>query len=304
MRAMVIYNPVSGRGKANQSAGAIAELLVRVPCDVELVQTQPTSPEQWLKSKLQFKPDAIVVVGGDGTLRQVASMLVGTTIPVYHAASGTENLFANAMGMLSPPEVVISSVTQGITSSIDTATANGEFMLLMASVGFDAAVVADLAAHRGTSITHFSYVFPLIRQWFSWNPPEITIQIDGEELVHAQRGWAVVANSKAYARGLNPARNANIADGKLDVVFLPLRGRLSLLKWIRWMRRGTHLHHPETIYATGKSITVKTTELAPWQIDGDTVGKLEEMKLTCVPNSLQVLQQAIAINDSTGNFSD
>ena len=40
-----------------------------------------------------------------------------------------------------------------------------------------------------------------------------------------KKGWAIVANSKAYARGLNPARDANITDGKLDVVFLPLKGR-------------------------------------------------------------------------------
>ena len=46
MRVMVIYNPVSGRGKANQSAGLIAEMLLHVPCDVELIQTQPTPPEQ------------------------------------------------------------------------------------------------------------------------------------------------------------------------------------------------------------------------------------------------------------------
>lgn len=304
MRVMVIYNPVSGRGKANQSAGTIAELLVRLPCDVDLVQTQPTSPEQWLKPKLKCKPDAVVVVGGDGTLRQVASMLVGSTIPVYHAASGTENLFANSMGMLSAPEIVVASVLQGTKTSIDTATANGEFMLLMASVGFDAAVVADLAKHRGASITHFSYVFPMLRQLLNWSVPTITITVDGEELVQAQRGWAVVANSKAYARGLNPARNANIADGKLDVVFFPLRGRLSLLKWIRLMRRGTHLHHPEIIYTTGKSVTVQTSEVFPWQIDGDPAGKLDEIKVTCVPNSLQVLQQAVAINDSPSNFGD
>jgi len=289
MRVMVIYNPVSGRGKANQSAGLIAEMLLHVPCDVELIQTQPTPPEQWLKPKLQSKPDAVVIVGGDGTLRQVASALVGSTIPVYHAASGTENLFANSMGMQSHPEVVMSSITQGSTTSIDTAIANGEFMLLMASVGFDAAVVADLAAHRGASITHLSYVFPLMRQWFNWNPPEISIQVDGEDLIRTQRGWAVVANSKAYARGLNPARNAINTDGKLDVVFLPLKGRFSLLKWIRLMRRGTHLHHPDISYATGKKVTVQTGELAPWQVDGDSIGIADEMKIACVPKSLCVM---------------
>jgi len=290
MRVMVIYNPVSGRGKACISAVAIAEQFLRTTSEVELIQTQPALPEHWLKPKLQFKPEAIVVVGGDGTLRQVASMIVGSTIPVYHAASGTENLFAKSMGMLSHPEVVVSSVTHGNTKSIDTATANGEFMLLMASVGFDAAVVEDLAEHRGNTITHLSYIAPIIRQLFNWNPPVITIEVDGEKLVTSQKGWAVIANSKAYARGLNPARNANIADEKLDVVFLPLKSRLQLLRWIRLARRGTHLHHPDAIYSQGKTISVQTTEPSPWQIDGDSAGDTTEMNITCVPKSLRALE--------------
>jgi diacylglycerol kinase family enzyme len=289
MRVMVVYNPISGRGRSCKLAVAIAELLLRVPCDVELVQTQATPPEQWLKPKLLCDPDAIVVVGGDGTLRQVASVVVETEIPLYHAACGTENLFANSMCMLSPPKVVVSAIENGKTATIDTATANGEFMVLMASVGFDAGVVADLAKHRGTSITHLSYIAPIICQLFKWNPPNITISVDGKELVVNKKGWAVVANSKAYARGLNPARDAIIDDGKLDVVFLPLSGRLSVWKWIRLMKRGTHLHHPEAVYARGENIKVQTAKLSPWQIDGDSIGGAIEMKIKCVPRSLTVL---------------
>lgn len=289
MRVMVIYNPISGRGKSYKNAGAIAELLLRIPCDVELVQTQPSPPELWLKPKMQCNPDAVVVVGGDGTLRQVASILVGTDIAVYHAACGTENLFAKSMGMSSTPDAIVDAIENAKAQTIDTATANGEFMILMTSVGFDAGVVMDLANHRGTSITHLSYIAPILRQLFSWNPPTISIEVDGEELVTNKTGWTVVANSKAYARGLNPARDASVTDGKLDVVFLPLKGRYSLWKWIRLMKRGMHLHHPDAIYSRGKTISVQTIEPSPWQIDGDPAGDATEMNITCVPKSLSVI---------------
>ena len=289
MRVMIIYNPISGRGKSGKNAVAIAESLLRVPCDVELVQTQPTSLSKLSTVKFEFTPDVVVVVGGDGTLRQVASTLTGTSIPIYHAACGTENLFAKSMGMLALPEVVLHSVESGDSHTIDTALVNGKCMVLMASVGFDAAVVNDLAEHRGTSITHLSYVMPIIRQLIKWNPPVITITVDGKEIITTQKGWAVVANSKAYARGLNPARDASVTDGELDVLFLPLSGRLSLWKWIRLMKRGTHLHHPNVIYCRGKSIIVQTTQPSPWQIDGDSSGDAIEMNITSVPNSLSVL---------------
>ena len=290
MRVFILYNPVSGRGRACNMAYAIAEQFVNSTCDVEMIATQLGDPRKWLEPKLKVTPDAVIVVGGDGTLRQVASVLVGTTIPVYHAGSGTENLFAKSMSANNAPESVVDAVKSGDTSEIDTATANGEFMLLMASVGFDAAVVTDLANNRGSSITYFSYIMPCVRQLLKWNPPEISIVVDSEKPVSNKKGWAIVANSKQYACGLNPARNANIADGTLDVVFLPLKGRLSLFKWIRLMHRGPHLHHPDVVYETGNKIEVRTTEPAPWQLDGDGIGDATEMKLVCVPKSLCVLQ--------------
>jgi diacylglycerol kinase family enzyme len=272
-------------------AVAIAQRFLQSTCDVELIPTQVDDPQKWLTPRLAFKPDVAIVVGGDGTLRQVASILVGTKIPVYHVGSGTENLFAKSMNTNNAtPDSISDSVLHGESIKIDTATANGEFMLLMASVGFDAAVVTDLANNRGNSITHFSYIMPCARQFLKWNPPEMTIVVDGKKLVSNKKGWLVVANSKQYARGLNPARNANIADGKLDVVFLPLKGRLSLFKWIRLTHRGTHLHHPDVVCATGCEIEVSTTSPAPWQLDGDGIGDATEMKLVCVPNSLCVLQ--------------
>ncbi|MBC8201784.1 MAG: NAD(+)/NADH kinase [Planctomycetes bacterium] len=290
MRVLVLYNPVSGRGKACHLAVAIAQQFLQSPCDVELIQTQAGDPQKWLTPKLAFKPDAVIAVGGDGTLRQVASVLAGSTVPVYHAGSGTENLFAKSMNTnRATPESVANAVFGGERIEIDTATANGKFMLLMASVGFDAEVVTDLAETRGNSITHFSYIMPFVRQLLKWKTPEITIAVDGKVILQNKKGWAVVANSKQYARGLNPARNANITDGKLDVVFLPLAGRLSLLKWIRLMHRGTHLHHQDVIYASGCEIEVSTTSPAPWQLDGDSIGEATKMKLVCVPKSLHVL---------------
>jgi len=304
MRVMVLYNPVSGRGHACQSAGAIAEAFLQTQCDVELIPTQATAPEVWLIPALTFEPEAVVVVGGDGTLRQIASALVSSEIPIYHAPSGTENLFATSMGMTADPQLVVASVMQNSVISIDTATANGSFMLLMASVGFDAAIVADLAKHRGESITRMSYVMPFIRQSLRWDPPELTIHVDGECIVRARHGWVIVANDSAYACGSNPARNADISDGELDVLFVPFRKRLMALRWLWRLANGTHIRHSDAVNARGKEVIVRSTSDSPWQIDGDPVCDTAEMDIKCTPASLVVLQQTVTIDDSTGNSVD
>ncbi|MDP6693579.1 MAG: acylglycerol kinase family protein, partial [Phycisphaerales bacterium] len=115
-------------------SGEISSLLLKEGCDVELLATQADDSQKWLAPRLK-QIDRVVAVGGDGTLRSVASCLVGTGIPVYHAASGTENLFAKSMRMSNEPKEVTHTILNGDISRIDTASANSEFLLLMASVG-------------------------------------------------------------------------------------------------------------------------------------------------------------------------
>ena len=289
-RILIAYNPVSGRGRASQFATAIAAELVQHPCDVEMCPTQSTEPSEWFMPMLQSKPDAVIAVGGDGTLRQIASMLVETSIPVYHAASGTENLFAKSLSLSIDPPRIADAVLRNQVKTIDTAIANHSFMLLMGSVGFDADVVARLAASRGNSITHLSYAVPILKTLALFSPPTITIDVDGTSAVENQTGFAVVANSRAYARGLNPAREAIIDDGLLDVVFLPIRTRLQFLKWVRLMKKGTHLHHQDAVQLRGESVTVSTNLPAFVQLDGDTIGKHSKVTYTIKKHSLCVLE--------------
>jgi diacylglycerol kinase family enzyme len=161
----------------------------------------------------------------------------------------------------------------------------------MASVGFDADVVSDLSENRGKSITHLSYLKPCIRRFLGFSAPEISIKVDDAQVVEKQKGWVVVANSPAYARGLNPARNASMTDGRLDLVFLPIHSRRSLINWILRMKRGAHLLHETAVEHRGRTIEIKPSAPACWQLDGDAPERNKTTKLEIVsqPSSLTII---------------
>ncbi len=291
MRVIVAFNPISGRGHAARMSGDIGEALLRAGVDVERMETSPGDPSTWLLPRMTGV-DRIVVVGGDGTMRRVASALVGGDVPLYHAPSGTENLFAKSMHMSASPDDVVAAITGGKVLRIDTATANGAFLLLMASMGYDAAVVADLARHRSGSITHWSYALPMLRQLLGFKSPRLTIDVDGERIVDDRRGWVVVANSPAYAKGLNPARHASVTDGLLDVVFLPVKKRSDIIWWMGKLMRGTHLDHSGVISRQGEDIVIASDEPAVWQLDGDPSPDAEgtrSLDVRIVPASLPII---------------
>lgn len=269
MQVLIAFNPVSGRGRSAQLAEELASTLTDAGYETQQVPTPATVDAGWLASKETGDTVAAIAVGGDGTMRMVAAELAGGDVPVYHAACGTENLFATSMGLSPDPARVLAAIEAGNVQRIDTASAGGAFMLLMCSVGIDAAIVADLDARRGASITHWTYAMPIARQLLQFRHPTLSVIVDGEHIVDGCRGWVVVANSPAYARGLNPARDASLTDGLLDVLFLPVGGLLQSLAWVQRMMRGVQLRHPAAVHARGTAVTIESDPASPWQLDGD-----------------------------------
>jgi len=146
---------------------------------------------------------------------------------------------------------------------------NNQPFALMVSVGFDAEVVHDLLRHRNGSISHWSYVPPILRQLREWRPPELRITVDGSPVGLDGPGMVVVANCRQYGFRFDPAVRASMTDGLLDLVFLPVRSRLGLLNMIIRCRARRHLRHPGVRYVTGRSIRVECETPQRFQVDGD-----------------------------------
>ena len=96
----------------------------------------------------------------------------------------------------------------------------------------------------------------MARQLFKWNAPNINVTIDGQELETNEPSMIIVANSCQYAARLDPARDADMSDGQLDVVVLPIKSKLQLITWLVKCRRGSHLKDRRLIQCKGRHIKI------------------------------------------------
>lgn len=268
MRVLVLYNPISGAGRSIGVAERVRDAATGDGHRATLAPTRLAPTTEWLDPMLA-EHDALVVVGGDGAVRMASGAAGRTDTPLYHFPAGTENLFAREFGFDRRMSRVLGALRGGRVQRVDVGLANDQRFLLMASVGFDAEVVRDLASRRTGSITHASYVAPIIRQLWRYAPPVLRIEVDGATVVSAGRGMVVVANSRQYGQRLDPARRASMCDGRLDVVFLPAPRRRDVLAWMVRCRRGRHLRRPELGYWTGGKVRVVSMPAGPFQLDGD-----------------------------------
>jgi diacylglycerol kinase family enzyme len=268
MKVLVLYNPISGAGRAVGAAERLREALDAAGHAATIAPTRLAPAHEWLDPMLA-EPGALVIVGGDGAVRMVSGAAARTDTPIYHYPSGTENLFAREFGFTRSRSGVIDALARGDVRRVDVGTANGKGFLLMASVGFDAEVVHDLSGRRTGGISHASYLGPILRQLRRYAPPRLTIEVDGEPLVEGARGFAVIGNSRQYGWRFDPARRASMVDGKLDVVFFPAPTRRRLLGWAIACRLGRHLRRKGLAYRTGGEVRLLCEEAVPFQIDGD-----------------------------------
>lgn len=292
MRVLVIFNPISGAGRAAAAAEQLATSLAGPDRDVRTAATQRGHPSTWLDGLLNDR-EVLIVAGGDGAVRLAADAADRTGVALYQYPMGTENLFARAFGMSADPAQVAGALDARRIVDIDAGSANGEIFTLMTSVGFDADVVHDLDRRRRGAITRWHYVAAIMRQLVHWSPRTISVTVDGEPIgpVDGAPAMVVIANSRAYGARLDPARRASMTDGLLDVVYMPAANRASIAGWALACRCGRHLSRSNLIYRRGESVEVVAASAIQHQIDGDraTVPPSDRLTVSIRKSALRVL---------------
>ena len=265
-RVVVLFNPASGRGKAERFARALTASLRADGWTVD-----PRSIHDPNAGASFEGARAVVVIGGDGTVHRAAPKIANAGVPMCIAPMGTENLLAKELSMSTDIDYLRGLIRHGAATEIDLPSVNGVSFLVMCSVGLDAAIVHAVEANRTGKIRKSAYLRPTLDQVRRPTLPALRVVVDGEPVIDGQPGMLVVANCRRYGGGLNPTPNASMTDGLLDVAFYPMRNALDAIRWAALSRLGQHETARGFIKARGRHIEVTSDdEIAPpFQIDGE-----------------------------------
>lgn len=108
------------------------------------LQTTPQDPGTRMTARaVDQGVDLVVCCGGDGSVRAVAAALAGTGVPLGVVPTGTGNLLARNLNLPLDLETAVEVALTGRDRRVDVGVAGGERFVVMAGVGFDAAMVAD-----------------------------------------------------------------------------------------------------------------------------------------------------------------
>ncbi len=287
---MIVVNPRSGKGCGTRVERELRSALESAGHQVRSIMIDNLELLDGIGSA---DLDCLIAVGGDGTVHAVLGFAVRTGAPLYHAPLGTENLFSREFGMTPAPERVCRAVENGKTLRVDLARCDGTRFAVMCGLGFDANVIESLHKSRKGSISHISYVRPVLRELVKPRRTPLSVEIDGEQVVDRGKGQLFIANSKQYALRCNYAQRASMTDGATDLVFLPCKSIIGLVSWWARARLRRHLRSPRAVYRVGQTLRVTShADGAAVQIDGEymrTLSNGESMRITTEPGAMRVL---------------
>jgi len=220
--------------------------------------------------------DLVCPLGGDGTVRSVASALVGTDTPLGLLPGGTGNLLARNLGLpVGSIEDALEVALTGVERRVDVGRVTfdsdpEEIFLVMCGIGLDAETVdADegLKARVGVLAYVASGLKALLRRGF-----RVRVDDGTERVTRQSARMVVVGNCGQLTGGVELLPDASVDDGVLDAVVVAPDNLLGwgavLVDVITRHRRG----HGHLRRVSGERIAVRAGHPVAAEIDGDVVG--------------------------------
>jgi diacylglycerol kinase family enzyme len=237
--------------------------------------------------------DAVVVLGGDGTMNEAANGLAGSSTALAVLPGGSTNVFARTIGMANDPieatSQLLSALAAGSVQRVGLGQANARYFLFHAGIGFDAAVVAgveklaSLKRYAGPAL----FVGAALLTWangYERRHPAFSVSTDAGTVV--QDGYfAVCLNTDPYTyfgnRPLRLAPGTSLVTPLCLVVLRRLTLRAVIPVVVAAFGEGLdrHVHKHTSLLRQVGEATVKGHRPVPYQVDGDYVTESERVEL-------------------------
>jgi YegS/Rv2252/BmrU family lipid kinase len=267
----VIYNPVAGPKVVNRIDQVRAYLSARgLPFRIRET-TAPGEAVVMARVSALEGADAVVAVGGDGTMSEIADGLGGSATRLLFVPHGTGNVFAREFSLPESVEGCLDLLSIGKTISVRMAMANDRRFVLLASAGFDAEVVERMSSRQKNLLGIAAYVLSGARHLLRSQP---TLWIEFPDRMRVEAQAVIVVRGKKYGGNVTIAPDGDISGETFQVIALLRKRRWSIAKFAFDVLRGKHAASPHVLVRESPSLFVRCAIPSACQVDGEYLGPL------------------------------
>ena len=281
-----IVNPISGTKSKNRLAKQIRESLDLQQFAPIVVVTEYAGHATQLAQQFALQDYyAVVAVGGDGTINEVASGLIGSQTALGIVPNGSGNGFARHLDISTRMNRAVEMLNNSEPIQVDYGMVNDKPFFSTCGVGFDAVVAANFSdTERGLK----GYMQTILKDLFQYKPERYHIEGEGIDLT-TTAFLVNFANASQWGYDAYIAPKASVQDGWLDIAVVSefpmvIAAGLALRLFTKTIDEIVHMN-----MLRAKELTLTREDEGIMQIDGTPVMMPATLHVKIVEDGLKVL---------------
>ncbi|MGB5668748.1 MAG: diacylglycerol kinase family protein [Maribacter sp.] len=223
-----IINPKAGRGKSQITYDFLRPFFNDENYFLK-VKSSSYKKEAVLLTQESIKEGANIIVacGGDGTINEVASSLVGTDMKLGIIPLGSGNGLASNLNIPRNIEKAISIIKEEKQIKIDVGSINGRFFFSNTGIGFDANIIKNYEISGRHTLT--GYIMASLKTFNEWHKKEKVDIFINQNHLEINPFMIFISNSNELGYNVSLTPEASLQDGLLDVIIIPQIGKFKML---------------------------------------------------------------------------
>lgn len=299
MTVALMLNRKAGTGRTQHLADYVFGQFAAAGIEYRLVEAGSADEAIDRAGRIAGEVDAVVAVGGDGSVHTAAQVAWRHGLPLGIIASGSGDDVARACGLphgrkyaatQTAVDHFVSAWQARDMSPVDmlevqTGDDRSHAVLAVMSCGFDSRVNAQSAQMtylRGT----FRYVAAMVKTLSRFTPIDYTLHVDGENL-NQQAMLVAVGSGSMFGGGMKVLPYAKVDDGELDLLIVQQVSRPTFLRIFPQVFKGTHVSHPRVESRRGREVYMAAEGEQVWG-DGEYLGP-SPARISVKPGHIKVV---------------
>ncbi len=285
-RIWFIVNPISGGRKKAELPSLIAAHLDHNRFDFEIIQTEFKGHAiELAKKAVQQGIEIVCAVGGDGSVHEVGTTLIGSNTQLAIIPLGSGNGLARHMKIPLKIKEALECINSGKRIEMDTLKVNNKPILGFGGYGLDALIAKKFAgsSKRGFS----SYIKLVLKEVFKYNPINVSIDANGQ-VRKLPVMLCTIANTSEFGNGFIVSPKSDATDGKFEVVILKPFSFWNIpgMLFRYFSGRTDHSGLTEIIKTDHATLVLPHSY---GQIDGEPISSGKKVQVDVVPRSLRII---------------
>ncbi len=289
----IIINPASGKIEPILPIVNLVLNEAGIKWDV-FITKKPHDASRFAKEAITNQVDAIAVYGGDGTVMEAISGMIGSDIPLAILPGGTANVLATELNIPKDLKQACELIfNDSCIRTVDVGQFNKNYFILRLGLGFEAQMVKDADREIKNRFGRLAYVISSVKAFRKIKEVKYHLKIDGKE--HESKGvTCIVANSGNVGfSDLSLDDDIRVDDGLLDVIVVRKVDVSLFAHIIATLISRKRSNNVELVqHWQGKDIQVSSTPKQVVQCDGEVSSQMP-LHAKVIPAGIKIIVPTI-----------